>query len=47
VRKEIADTEIAIHQSAGKIIVNTTTMAPRTIITTAKQSGQTEDVLFV
>ena len=42
--KEIVDTQIAIHQSAGKIIVNTTTMAPRTIMSTAKQSGQTEDV---
>ena len=36
ISKVIADTEIAMHQSAGKaIIIDTISVAPRTIVTTA------------
>jgi hypothetical protein len=36
-RKEIVDTEIAMHQSTGTITIDTITIAVRPIVTTAVQ----------
>jgi hypothetical protein len=35
VRKGIADIEVAMHRSAGILIIDTITFAPGTIVTTA------------
>lgn len=37
VRKRRIEIEIVMHQSAGKVIIDTITIAPRTIVTTAIQ----------